>query len=99
MTFKEPAIPAFTGGIKVVITLIAHKQREKSVFDVTQPTELQFNTQKWEYYHLHNFGYLVGEYLFTLNYMFQPTCSHLQDIQTVQERDMNFSYVIFMFGN
>jgi len=31
--------------------------------------------------------------------MFQLTCSHLQDIQTVQERDMNFSYVIFMSDN
>jgi len=27
----------------VVITLIAHKQTEKRVFDVTRPTELEFN--------------------------------------------------------
>jgi len=43
MTFKAPAISTFTGAIKVVITLIAHRQTEKSVFDVTHPTELEFN--------------------------------------------------------
>lgn len=43
MTFKAPAIPAFTGEIKVTVTLIAHRQTEKSVFDVTHPTDLEFN--------------------------------------------------------
>jgi len=43
MTFKAPAISSFTGGIKVVITLIAHKQTEKSVFDGLRPSELKFN--------------------------------------------------------
>jgi len=31
MIFKAPAIPTFTGGIKMVITLIAHKERKASL--------------------------------------------------------------------
>jgi len=43
MNFKAPVIPAFTGGTKVVVTLSAHKHTEKSIFDVTHPTDLEFN--------------------------------------------------------
>jgi hypothetical protein len=77
----------------VVITLITHGQIEKSFFDVMYPIVLEFNNQKYWYYHLHNFSCLVSKYLFTLSYMFQLTWSHLQDIQAAQECDLNFSNI------
>jgi hypothetical protein len=55
--------------------------------DVLYPVVLEFSNEKYITFYTTLIIYLVS-ILFTLSYMFRPTCCHLQEIKIVHECEL-----------